>query len=321
MRREDAMSTKIPPAHPALTSHEAEQVRQIAAWKSQPPNPFSEMARMITMPVARWLEKVIPDPLVEFAVEKAYSASELLAGHDDIQRKAGVRELVEMRDKPLDLCDRLASEVGIGAQAISLIEGAATGAGGVLTTLLDIPVLFVLSLRTIRKVGHCYGYALDREQDKPFVLGLLIASMAGSLHIKRERVDQLHELEELLLLETQQEVIAEEFVSLLFQLEVFEEIPGIGAISGALLNLAFVRRLDITARRVFQERWLRDNGKIIAIEAAPAPAHHLAAGLGGALARAGFSASYALGFAVAMPVYVVAAVFRPLSVFASGAPR
>lgn len=32
--------------------------------------------------------------------------------------------------------------------------------------------------------------------------------------------------------------------------------------SGALLNLSFMRRVDVTARRVFQERWLKENGKI-----------------------------------------------------------
>jgi hypothetical protein len=104
-------------------------------------------------------------------------------------------------------------------------------------------------------------------------------------------------------------VIADEFVSFLFQLEVFEELPGIGGISGALLNLFFMRKINSTAQRVFQERWLRDSGKIRAIEPTEAPAHHLAVGWGGALAGAGISASYRFGFAVALPFYVVASIF------------
>ena len=61
------------------------------------------------------------------------------------------------------------------------------------------------------------------------------------------------ELENILVAETQEELLSEELLSVLFQLEIFEAIPGIGAISGGLLNLAFMRRVDNTARRVFQE--------------------------------------------------------------------
>ena len=62
----------------------------------------------------------------------------------------------------------MAREVGLAAQALSIAEGAATGAGGVWTTLLDIPLLFTLALRTIRKIGHCYGYALDDAGAAPW---------------------------------------------------------------------------------------------------------------------------------------------------------
>jgi hypothetical protein len=40
----------------------------------------------------------------------------------------------------------------------------------------------------------------------------------------------------------------------LFRLELFEEIPGIGMISSALLNLIFMHEVNETGRRDFQER-------------------------------------------------------------------
>ena len=72
-----------------------------------------------------------------------------------------------------------------------------------------------------------------------------------------KRLDELHDLEDLLITETQEEIVSEELLSVLFQLEVFGGIPAIGAISGAALNLAFMRRVNNTVRRVFQERWLQ----------------------------------------------------------------
>jgi hypothetical protein len=265
---------------------------------------------MVTLPVANLVEKVIPDQLVQAALDKAYSASELLAGQADLMRRAGVSQLGELKRKPLQECDRLAAHVGTAALVWATIEGAATGAGGVLTTLIDIPLLFVLSIRTILRIGHCYGYSLDHPHDRGFVLGILIAATSGSLTTKRRRIQQIRELKELLVEETQEEILADEALSLLFQLEIFEEAPGVGLISGALLNLAFIRRIEITARRIFQERWLEDNGKVDVIEPAVVHERHLVPGWRGAFGRAAYSGIYSVGFSVSLPVYLAASLFR-----------
>ena len=178
-----------------------------------------------------------------------------------------------------------------------------------MTTLLDVPILFVMSLWTILRIGHCYGYALDQRRDRHFVLGVLIAAISGSLETKRQRLDDLHELESLLLEETQEDIVAEEVLSILFQLEIFGEIPGVGALSGAFLNLTFMRRVENTARRVFQERWLRDGGKVRSIAPAEAHARDLAGGWAGALGRLAYSGCYCAGFGVALPVTIVASLF------------
>jgi hypothetical protein len=306
------MSHRTEVAETGLTAYEAEQVRQIGAWKSEPPHPLSELWKMIALPAARAVEKVLPDAAVRSAIERSYDASELLAGREDIQRQAGVKDLTELRNEPLEICEGLAKRVGLAAQTLATAEGAATGAGGVLTTLIDVPLLFVLALRTVLRIGHCYGYPLDQPKDRPFVLGLLIAATSGSLEIRRQRLSRLRELEDLVLEEAQVEILTEEVLAFLFQLEVFEGVPGIGAISGALLNLMFMHRVDITARRVFQERWLRDNGKIREIVPSEAPARHLATGWSGALGRAAYSVCYGIGFGVALPAAIAAALFRPL---------
>ena len=86
-----------------------------------------------------------------------------------------------------------------------------------------------------------------------------------------------------------------------------------GAISGSVLNWLFMRRVEETARMVFQERWLRDNGKVEHIEPAEAPARHLAAGWAGAVNRAVYSGCYSLGFGLALPYYTVASMLRPMN--------
>jgi hypothetical protein len=287
-----------------LTDYEAEQVEEIAAWKAEHPNAISELFHKVAQPVARTLEQVIPDAIVQKAIEASYLAAERAASPEDLMRQAGVRELGEFLGRPLEECDRLARKVGGAALGIGTIEGALTGAGGVFTTALDIPLLFGLALRTIIKIGRCYGFPLDRPTDRAFVLGVFAAALSNSRERKQRILVRLRDIEELLLEEIQENLVVEEAASLLFQIEIFEEVPGVGAISGAFLNLAAIRRVDLTARHVFQERWLRANGKVGVIEPNPdanAGTVSSSSGWAGALARGLYASGYALGYGLALP--------------------
>jgi hypothetical protein len=311
LRLDSRMPTRTKASRERMNAYETEQARQIAAWKSQPPNPLSELWNLIALQPAKIVAKLIPDSLIRRAIELSYNASETLAGRESIMREAGVKHLNELRRRPLEECDRLAKQVGMTAQALATAEGAATGAGGALTTLIDIPLLFILGLRTILRISYCYGFPVEQPKDRYFNLGVFTAATSGSLATRLERLDQLRDLENLLIEEIQVELITQELLSFLFQLEVFEEVPGVGVASGALLNLAFMRRVDLTARRVFQERWLVENGKTQEIRPADVPARHLAPGWSGLLGRAAYSGCYHLGFGAALPVFTVASLLRP----------
>ncbi len=292
-----------------LTEYETRQVEKIAAWKSSHPNPFAELFRRAAQPIANVVEAIIPDQVALQAIEMAYKATDRTATLRAMRLQAGVSDITELRHKPLELCDRLSRRVGTFAQGVATLEGALTGAGGIWTTLLDVPLLFTLSLRTIIQVGHCYGYRLDQPTDKAWVLGAFAVALSGTLEKRHELTVRLREIEDLMLEETQEQVVVEEIASLLTQIEVFEDIPVFGAATGALLNLTVAHRTDLTARHLFQERWLRDNGKVDMIQPAPAaahiPSHH---GWSGAFARAGCATVRGLSFGVAYPIYLVAGV-------------
>jgi hypothetical protein len=72
-----------------------------------------------------------------------------------------------------------------------------------------------------------------------------------------------------------------------------------------------MNRVATTAHRVFQERWLRDNGKVRSIAAAPLHVRDLTGGWTGALQRAAYSSCYAASFSVALPVCLLASLFGP----------
>jgi EcsC protein family len=302
------MPTRSRVAGKALTAYEKQQVAQIAAWKSKPVNPVAEAWNMVVLQAAKAVTFFVPDVVVRSAIELSYSAAHKLAPPRSIAREARVKDVRELRKRPLEECDRLTHRISVAARALAAAEGAATGAGGAATTLIDVPLLFASALRTIIRVGQCYGYPGGEPRDRYFNLGVLTIATAGSVATRLERLDQLKDLEALLVEETQVDMIRSELLSFIFQLEVFEEIPGIGIASGALLNLSFMNRVDVTARRIFQERWLKDKGKIRGIEPAVETPRGIAAGAARIAGRAGYAACYCSAFAVALPVFAFASV-------------
>ncbi len=147
-----------------LDEYESRQVEQIAAWKSEFPNPFGELFRAAAQPLGKAVEFIIPDRMAQLAIESTYKAADFAATATDIKVQAGVNELSKLRQCPLAVCDKLSRRVGTIAQAIATAEGALTGACGIWTTLLDVPLLFGECLRMILKIGHC-GMTVEHQAE------------------------------------------------------------------------------------------------------------------------------------------------------------
>lgn len=287
--------------------YEAWQVQEIAAWKSEFSNPFGELFRRSAQPVVKVVESIIPDRLARTAVEAAYRAARAMATEADVRLLAGVDDVRELQRKPLELCDRLAAGVGETGMAIAAAEGFTTGAGGVWTTVLDVPLLFVSCLRTIVKIGHCYGYPMDRKTDEAWTLGALAVALSCTPERRAGLLERVREVEDLMIEETEEQVLIEESAALLTQIELFEDVPVFGAATGALLNLWTARKVERTARRLFQERWLRDNGRVASIEPLARVQDAASAyGWSGALTRAAAGTAYGVGFCAAFPFHFVA---------------
>ncbi len=298
-----------------LTDYESQQADKIAAWKSAFPNPLGELFRRAALPLAKAAEAVIPDRVATLAIETIFKASDRAATADDIKRKAGVNDISQLRHESLETCDRLSQRVGTFAQGLATVEGALTGAGGIWTTLLDVPLLFGLCLRTIIKTGHCYGYPLDQPSDNAWILGAFAVAISNTKERRTELTERLREIEDLLLEETQEQIVIEESAALITQIEVFEDIPVFGAATGALLNFSVARKTAATAQHLFQERWLRDNGKIQEIDPAPTDADIPSTkGWAGAIARTGYAVVHSVSFGAAFPVYFAAAIFMPAAI-------
>jgi len=227
-------------------------------------------------------EKVIPQAAIEGALTAANKTAEWMTDTSDVLRDGHVDNIKDLRTKDLQLSDQLADIVHNWAIGVATAEGTGTGIVGLPGLVADIPLLITWSLRTINKIGLCYGYESQTEEDRRFVLGVLAAAGSNTMEEKTAAMMFLRQIQVLLIQKTWK-ALAEEAAAkklgeaalimaikqLAKQLGVnvtkraaLKVIPIVGGVVGGAVNGAFIRDIGWAARRAFQERWLMENKKI-----------------------------------------------------------
>jgi hypothetical protein len=266
----------------AVTEYEQQQARDIATWKSEPPSVASRAVGIVAAPVVWLVQRVIPSGAIRGALEGANWIGQQLSDTGDICRDGGVRSISEMRTLSLERSDRLADGVHNWAIGFAIAEGAGAGTAGLPGLVFDVPAAITWALRTVHKIGLCYGYEGTTELERSFIFGILSASGANSVSEKMAALTTLRSIEVMIARQTWKELaqkaatnalskeggviavrnLAKQLGINLTKRKALQAIPVIGAGVGAAVNGAWIRDVGWAARRAFQERWLIDNGKV-----------------------------------------------------------
>ena len=290
-----------------LTPYEQQQVREIAGWKAEPPGLVVESMDAVTHPLVRLAERFIPKQAVRDAIELAYRDAEILAHRESVAERAQVADVRELQRAELARCDRLADDFAKISARNALIRGASATAGPVLS--MELAILY--ALKTVHTIGFCYGFTPEDPGDRAYALGILQMASAGNMREKQQANSSLNAVEDVLVEELVEEVIesATESVAQQAMEQVAESsIPFVGVAVQGVTSAATTYFTGYVAKRAFQERWLRANGKVDRIAADPQFARSRLRRAEGVLAGAFYWPSYVVAFAVAYPVCVLASV-------------
>ncbi|MFM1902923.1 MAG: hypothetical protein RLZZ440_823 [Planctomycetota bacterium] len=299
------------PSRP-LNSYEAGQVRAIAAWKNCGPSRLSAVIDTLTAPVTWAVGHVIP----RAAVARLVESLELIAARSDVRRDvaaaAGLDDVAQLAEAPLETCDRLARLFSARAEKFAVIESAAASLGG---PLFHMPQQLIAALRSITRIGHCYGYELASKAERNTVIDILEISMLQNPADRHRVVESLHAA-----IEAGAESLADEQDFLtrasraMFTEEALDFVPVVGTAASFVFDNQFMHSVDETAQRVFQERWLRDRRLVERIAPAEVVSHkssHLE--IGRALGQGMYCIGAIIGYGVSFPSRFVQHAF--------GAPR
>jgi hypothetical protein len=291
-----------------LTEYEERAVTEIALWKAETPSRVARVFQVISKPLNEVSGRVVDGSRVRSLCARVESLVEPQTGRDEIARAAGVGAVEELAHRSLEECDRLARDVSVQAQRRAIVESTAAGVAGIAGAALYIPVLLGAAIRAIRRIGHCYGYALTTERDRHYVMGVLELGMAEEPEVRQSLRARLYLLMHdpkvaPLELHGVRRALAEDLA--------IGALPVLGEVAAVVLDYDFMRRVDNAARRVFQERWLRRRGKVLVIPPAQAGLRSESLSLAWEASRdALYLGGFALGFVATLPAAAAAVVMN-----------
>jgi len=267
--------------HTNLTEYEAEQLSAIQEWKTEEPSVISKSLGTVFTPVSWLTQKLIPEKAIRAAIYAAMKTADKLSDRGDIKKAGNVSQIQELLNKELQVLDKLAGNVHHWAIGLATTSGIATGFGGALTLAADIPATVTLALRTIHKIGLCYGYESKTDEDRLFILAVLAIPSANSIGDKMIALNTLRAVRtnperslkpppdgdaELIpdkpLTKKDTDIgidhLAKAIGLNLTKRKILQLIPAVGAIVGGSVNGWYLKDVGWSARRAYQEKWLGD---------------------------------------------------------------
>jgi hypothetical protein len=264
----------------ALSPYEQRQLQRLREWQARVPEGWL-MRRLSSAsgPVAQLAQKLVPVSALQLALTGANTLAARLASTEAVLRAAGVNELSELRQAPLERCDALADRIRRQAVGLSAAGGALAGVAGAPGLVLDVPALLTLALHTIQRTGLCYGYDSLADAERPFAIGVFALASANTLEEKRAALEALRaqrEPDEAAFRDGLERAAQREFGkhAAVFSLNNLAQklglnlarrkaagiVPVLGAVIGGAVNASYLNDLAHSARYAFHARRFADRG-------------------------------------------------------------
>lgn len=174
------------------------------------------------------------------------------------------------RSLGLESADHEAKELFALYQKIAVAEGAGTGAGGIMFSMVDFPALIAIKMKFLFELAHVYGYDSKRLSERVFILKVFQMTFSGP----DNRAMLLHSIKNWHIEKEQWLSDAEYSRNMdweLFQIEyrdaidfrkMMQMVPGIGAIAGAWANYSILEELREFAMNAYRLRRLHDDFEV-----------------------------------------------------------
>lgn len=141
----------------------------------------------------------------------------------------------------------------------AMIEGAGTGAGGILLGMADFPLLLSIKMKFLFEAASIYGFDTTKYEERMFILYVFQLTFSSD-ETKKEtlKVIEHWDQEKDRLTEMNWREFQQEYRDYIDFVKMFQLLPGIGLVVGAYANYRLLDQLGETAMNAYRLRLLKD---------------------------------------------------------------
>ena len=239
-----------------MSRYEEQAYEEIRAWKlkilKRP-----KMVQRLTKQAQLKINEKIPNKVHEMitAAIKNFVNMTLKGSQLTTRNNQAVNTSLEDRDKLL--ADKLSTY-----RKTAVIEGAGTGAAGLLVGLADFPLLLSIKMKFLFEAANVYGFDTNEYEERVFILQVFQLAFS-SAEKRQETMEIIENWEErkAALLELDWREFQQEYRDHIDFVKMLQLVPGIGAIIGAYANYNLLDQLGETAKNCYRMRWLNEAAK------------------------------------------------------------
>jgi hypothetical protein len=139
----------------------------------------------------------------------------------------------------------------------AMVEGAGTGAGGILLGLADFPLLLSIKMKFLFEAAAVYGFDTTKYEERMFLLYVFQLAFSSD-DTRRETLEIIESWDERKekLKELDWRQFQQEYRDYIDFVKMLQLVPGIGLAVGAAANYRLLNQLGETAKNAFRLRIL-----------------------------------------------------------------
>ena len=154
--------------------------------------------------------------------------------------------------------DELARKKISAYQKTAVVEGAGTGAGGILLGLADFPLLLSIKMKFLFEAASVYGFDSRKYEERLFILHVFQLAFSSD-EIRKNTLSEIENWDsrKQVLVEMDWHKFQQEYRDYIDLAKLFQLVPGIGAFVGAYANNNLLKHLGETAMNAYRLRLLQ----------------------------------------------------------------
>ncbi|MFX3622673.1 MAG: EcsC family protein [Ectobacillus sp.] len=236
-----------------MMKYEEQVMKELEKWKKELVKNSSFVNR-VSKKVQTKMQQLIPEKVhtvLTETIKKMVRA--IVVGTDFIQPPLKDRTLtLQERD------ERVLKKIA-DYKKIAAVEGAGTGAGGILLGLAEFPLLLTIKIKFLFDAATLYGHDTSKEEERLFLLHVFQLAFSSDEH--RRDVFQIIEHWDVYK-EREQNIdwrkFQQEYRDYIDFVKMLQLVPVIGAAVGAYANYNLLDRLGEITMNCYRLRWMRE---------------------------------------------------------------